>query len=92
MKVSSQMKGLKQKFEISNHKFLTTICDAIAKKLKDNAQIEMTQAGKSTKGNIIYTTMIGQNADPEVNEDVAKRVKQTMDSLKNPSALTDLLK
>jgi hypothetical protein len=83
---------LRKKFEVSNHKFLTSLCDAIAKKLKDNAEIEMAQAGKKVQGHKIETTLIGQSADPDVNKDIEKRVKQTMDSLKNPTALADLLK
>ncbi len=92
MNLSNQLKGLNSKFEVSNHKFLTALCDAIAKKLKDTAQIEMAQAGKKVRGKVIETTLIGQSADLEVNKDIEKRVKQTMDSLKNPVALTDLLK
>ncbi len=92
MKVSDQLNGLKKKFEVSNHKFLTAICDAIAEKLKNNAQIEMAQAGKKAHGKTIETTLIGQSADLDVNKDIEKRVKQTMDGLKNPVALTELLK
>lgn len=92
MKVHDQMRKLKDSFETSNHAFLTAICNAVAGKLVDDAKIEVVQTGKKVHGNTIEVTLVGQSVDPEVNEDIEKRVRQTMAELKNPASLIDLLK
>lgn len=92
MKVSNQIKRVKQGFETTNHTFLSQIAAAVTKKIEEDTGLRLSLQGKIETGRKIEATLMGQSSDPEENGDIEKRVRQTMQDLANPTALTDLLR
>lgn len=92
MKVSNQIKNIKRGFETSNHSFFTQIAEAVAKRIEEDTGLKLVLQGKTAAGAKIDATLMGQSSDPEKNGDIEDRVRQTMQDLKNPTALTDLLR
>lgn len=92
MKVSNQIKNVQKAFETSNHAFFTKIAEAVAKRIEEDTGLRLVLQGKTASGNKIDATLMGQSSDPEKNGDIEERVRQTMQELKNPSALTGLLR
>lgn len=92
MKACDQMKGIRKGFETSNHTFLSQIAAAVADKIKADTGLDVMLTGKEVSGDTIKAALIGQSSDAEKNGDIEERVKQTMQGLRNPSALADLLR
>lgn len=92
MKVSNQLKQIRSGFEISQHAFLNKVAEAIAEKIKKDTGLELTPVGKEDSGGKISMTLVGQSVDPEQNGDIEERVRRTMQGLRNPTNLVDLLR
>lgn len=92
MKVSDQLKTVGRGFETSNHAFLSAIAKAIAGKIEEDTGLKLVLVGKVADGTSISATLTGQSADLEKNGEIEERVRRTMQDLKNPSVLTDLLR
>lgn len=92
VKASDQIKGIRKGFETSNHAFLSQIAAAVSEKIKVDTGLEVVLTGKEVSGDMIKAALIGQLSDVEKTGDIEERVKQTMQGLRNPSALVDLLR
>ncbi len=92
MKASNQIKRVRAGFETSNHAFFTQIAEGVAKKIEEDTGLRLVLQGKVAAGAKIDATLMGQSSDPEKNGDIEERVRQTMQDLKNPTALTELLR
>lgn len=91
-KLEDQTKGVKRSFDNSTHSFFRLVADAIAAKIKQDTGLELELVGKEASKNGMSATLVGQATDPERIPDIEQRVHKTMQGLKNPSNLTDLLR
>ena len=93
-KASSQVKQIGNNFEISNHTFVNQITSGLQERVAQTVpDLKVIPTGKkASKGNISLT-LIGQITleDAESVESADEKVRQLMDSLKNPSNLLSLL-
>lgn len=92
VKACDQITSIRKGFDTSNHTFLSKIAAAVAEKIKADTGLEVILTGKEVNGDTIKAALIGQSSDPEENGDIEERVRKTMQSLRNPAALTDLLR
>jgi hypothetical protein len=93
-KVSDQVKLLKSGFEISNHTFVNQITDGLQECVETAVPgLKVSPMGKRASGHDISLTIMGQITleDEAALEDAENKVRQLMDSLKNPTNLLSLL-
>lgn len=92
MKVSDQIAAARRGLDLGNHGFFSKIATAIQEKISSDTGLSLSLVGKSTTATKISATLLGQSADPELVPDLERRVRESMQALKNPAALTGLLK
>ena len=93
-KVSNQTKLLADKFEISNHTFLNQLTSGLQERVAMAVpDLEILPMGKQDSRGDISLTIMGQITleDEAELEDAENKVRQLMDSLKNPTNLLSLL-
>jgi hypothetical protein len=94
VKVSSQTKAIGGQFEISNHTLLNQLTTGLQERVSEIVpELNIVPLGKkSSKGNISLTLMGQVVLEDETKvEDTGEKVRQLLDSLKNPSNLLSLL-
>ena len=90
-KVTDQIKVVKSYRSVSHHKLFNALMMAIKRELEEQAPgLELQFNGKAVSGATISAKLTGQVVDE--NDDVADKIRRTMDSLKNPSTLMSALK
>lgn len=90
MKVSNQAKVIKKGFDISNHSLFSAVAQAIAAKIEKDTGMKVSLQGKQVQGHKISASLVGQAITDS--EEISKKVRRTMDSLKNPATIIDALK
>ena len=93
-KASNQTKLLADKFEISNHTFLNQLTSGLQERVAMAVpDLEILPMGKQDSRGDISLTIMGQITleDEAELEDAENKVRQLMDSLKNPTNLLSLL-
>lgn len=90
-KISDQIKVVKSHTSVTHHQFFNMVMMAIKKKLEEQVPgLELQYNGKAVSGTRISAKLTGQAIDE--NGDTADKVRQTMDSLRNPATLLSALK
>lgn len=93
-KVSDQTKMIGNRFDISNHTFLNQLTTGMQVRVGETVPgLKVTPVGKKASQGEVSLTLMGQVAldDATKVEDAEDKVRQLMDSLKNPSNLLMLL-
>jgi len=93
-KVSNQTKSLADKFEISHHTFLNQLSEGLQERVSEIVpDLVIGPMGKQDNKDNISFTLMGQVIlkDEAELEDVENKVRQLMDSFKNPANLLSLL-
>lgn len=95
MKVQDQIKSVENGFDVSNHTFLNQLTDGLQKRIGEIVpDLSIIPTGKKAgKGNISLTLM-GQVTleNMEDKDHMDEKVRQLMNSLKNPAYLLALVK
>jgi hypothetical protein len=93
-RVSNDIKAIGNNFEVSNHTFLGQISSGIQGRVGETVSgLKVVPTGKKAARGDISVTLVGQ-VTLEKSDDVEtanEKVRQLMDSLKNPSNLISLL-
>ena len=89
VKVSEQSKMVRSNVSVSNHRFFNAIMMAVKQKIEDQTGMELRYGGKEANGSSISASLRGEMIDTDGDTD--EKVRQTMDTLKNPSSLMSLL-
>ncbi len=92
MKVSDQVASARRGLDLGNHGFFSKIAAAIQTKIAADTGLSLQLVGKTTTATKISATLLGQSSDPDLIPDLERKVRESMQDLKNPSALTGLLK
>jgi hypothetical protein len=89
-KVSDQVKQVRLNLSASNHRFFNMIVAGVQKKLEESVPgLELKQSARAVTKSGGTIVLMGQVPAPmaEDKESAENKVRQTMDSLKNPSNL-----
>lgn len=93
-KASEQTKVIENQFDVSNHTFLNQLSTGMQQRVGEVVPgLQISPIGKkASKGDISFS-LVGQVTleDETKVEDAEGKVRQLMDSLKNPSNLLTLL-
>ena len=93
MKVSKtpdQVKFVKSNVSVSNHRFFNNIMMAVKQQIVEQTPgLGLQYGGKVVSGTNVSASLTGEMID--VDGDTDEKVRQTMDTLKNPSSLISLL-
>lgn len=89
VKVSEQSKMVKSNVSVSHHRFFNAMMMAVKQKIEDQTGMELRYGGKEANGSNISASLRGEMVDTDGDTD--EKVRQTMDTLKNPSSLMSLL-
>ena len=82
----NQVKIVRQNRDVSDHRFFNAIAMAVKTKLEQQVPgLEVQFGGKTVSGSEVVAQLTGQMVDEDGSVD--EKVRQTMDSLKNPSIL-----
>lgn len=92
MKVSDQVLAARRGLDLGNHGFFNKIASAIQAKIAADTGLTLKLVGKAGSGPKITATLIGQTSDPELLPDLERKVEESMQDVKNPSSLVNLLK
>lgn len=93
-RVSDQVKSIGNNFEISNHTFVNQLIAGLQERVDQTAPgLKVIPTNKKMNQGEISLTLMGQVTldDASQVEDTETKVRQMMDSLKNPSNLLSLL-
>lgn len=93
-RVSEQITRIKDGLDNSNHTFVTRLMAGLSNHIGEIvADMPIVPTGKQAVVGKISVNMIGSKvvADSEELDENRRKVRQMMDTLKNPSALTELL-
>jgi hypothetical protein len=90
VKASEQVKMVRSNTSVAHHRFFNTMMLAIKQKIEEqNPELKLQFGGKEVSGSNISASLRGQMIDTDGDAD--DKVRQTMDTLKNPSSLLSLL-
>lgn len=96
MKVSDQLKQVKNGFEVSNHVFVNKLMVGLQKEVSQTIpDLKLQPINKQGGKGLFSVTLTGQIALDPVSDDPKRtqdKIRQLMDSLKNKSNLLSLLK
>jgi len=88
-KIPEQTKVVKSNVSVSHHRFFNAVMMAVKRKIEDQTGLELRYGGKEVSGSNISASLRGEMIDVE--GDLDDKVRQTMDTLKNPSLLMSSL-
>lgn len=87
VKVSDHLRIMHTGVDLSTNRFLSVIIDAVAKKVKEDAGVDISPSGKSVSGDTISLSLIGFATKDEI-----EKVDEVIAGIKNPSAFVNLLR
>ncbi len=94
MKASDSIKPTQNGFDVSNHKFMNQLATGLQSRVEETVpDLTMVPTGKTASKGIVSFTLVGQVtlSDADAKDSVNDKVRQLMDTLKNPSNLLSLL-
>lgn len=92
--IKEELQQVNDGFDISNHRFLNMIANGISKLIaKDVPGLKLRYTGKSIKGNVVSAVLIGEIHlnNPDELDRASDKVKTTMQGLKNPTNLIEVI-
>lgn len=95
MKVSDQLPSVRNHFEVSNHVFVNQLLSGLQDKVGNTVPgLKILPSGKNMSQGQVSVVIGGEIVleNSEDRETAEEKVKQLMDSLKNPANLLSLLK
>lgn len=92
-RVSDQLKKIKNGFDNSNHSFMAQLVSGLQERIAEASGLDVQAVGKQAIVGQMSLNVTGSKIvdSEEEMERIKDRVRQTMDSLKNPSSLEQLL-
>ena len=95
MKVSEQLVSINNNFDVSNHTFVNQLMSGLQQEITETVpNLTIVPIGKEASRGKISVKLVGQITleDAESMDSVDDKIRQLMDSLKNPADLLSLLK
>lgn len=96
MEIQEQIKSIDNNFEVSNHTFINQLMSGLQARITETVpDLKLRPTGKKASKGQITLTMVGQvTIDPIAGDidSVDDKIRQLMDSLKNPTNLIEMIR
>lgn len=90
-KVPEQLRLINDGFEISHHTLLNRIISGLSSQVGQLSDIQLKAVGKRETGETIEVNLTGIKISPNDMSQEEDKVRQLMDTLRNPSKLIEII-